>query len=463
MLGAGLRSVLGPTSTMDRSPQRPEHVDVIDSYRSAIALSPNKEIRQFYIDAIEALGGESSENWNETASCSSLALRGDDIFSSLSTSSDACDGRGNQGYNQGCISIRNSDGDAEDATNTVSFADEWDGQDESKTENRANVGGKPTGVPSVVERLSHIKEFLATVNEAERNDLLQQILAGLSDDDLRSVLQSMRRLPWETDKQVQTEIPDLTSQSRRKNNNDGVEGCDDAERNKDGCTIATDHLLRATRLHPGATRPLSIFIKLRGQSKGSKPKLIPVRQLKRTIAKIYEDKCAADLVDDREKNARSQMPNFVYDYHLKTYGVKSLAHKNLASLIASVFSYSDPDSKDHSGYDRRVHLFGRLAGILDPYDYQEHYCDFTIHFLPKLIGDPKAVDERMNAENPMYNAEQVATLLEDWFGRFNVPAPESVKRRVLEAGSANATNAVRKTVHRFPSSRNTQHLPYRAQ
>jgi hypothetical protein len=42
------------------------------------------------------------------------------------------------------------------------------------------------------------------------------------------------------------------------------------------------------------------------------------------------------------------------------------AAQNLANFTKSIFQHSDAAAE---GYDRRVHLFGQLSGILDPFDY----------------------------------------------------------------------------------------------
>jgi hypothetical protein len=76
-------------------------------------------------------------------------------------------------------------------------------------------------------------------------------------------------------------------------------------------------------------------------------------------------------VDDEHAHPRAQLPTYVYDFMLKTYGIKSLAMQNLANLIGSVAKHSDQAAAEFS---RRAFLFGQLSGILDPLEYHEHYA-----------------------------------------------------------------------------------------
>jgi hypothetical protein len=41
--------------------------------------------------------------------------------------------------------------------------------------------------------------------------------------------------------------------------------------------------------------------------------------------------------------------------------------QNLANFIKSIFEHSDAAAD--ADYDRRIHLFGELSGILKPFDY----------------------------------------------------------------------------------------------
>ena len=50
--------------------------------------------------------------------------------------------------------------------------------------------------------------------------------------------------------------------------------------------------------------------------------------------------------------------------------------------------FKHSDVAQEAEYDRRVRLFGELAGILRPFDYHEHHVDFTLQLLaePALIA-----------------------------------------------------------------------------
>jgi hypothetical protein len=50
----------------------------------------------------------------------------------------------------------------------------------------------------------------------------------------------------------------------------------------------------------------------------------------------YEEKVRADEVDDREGNRREPMPEFIQDFFVNQYGLKSLARKHLGKLVTAV-------------------------------------------------------------------------------------------------------------------------------
>ena len=73
----------------------------------------------------------------------------------------------------------------------------------------------------------------------------------------------------------------------------------------------------------------SVMVGLGCRQSNKKAKLVPVRTIQRTIAKVLENKVVADEIDDLASLPRPEMPVFLSDYMLKTYGVKSMAMQNL--------------------------------------------------------------------------------------------------------------------------------------
>lgn len=54
------------------------------------------------------------------------------------------------------------------------------------------------------------------------------------------------------------------------------------------------------------------------------------------IDEVYVEKIKADEVDDREKNTRASPHDFFYDFLLTRFGLKSLADKKVAEIVAAV-------------------------------------------------------------------------------------------------------------------------------
>ena len=54
------------------------------------------------------------------------------------------------------------------------------------------------------------------------------------------------------------------------------------------------------------------------------------------------------------------------DFMLNLYGIKSLAMQNLANFVQTVTKHS----AEGEDFDPRIHVFGRLSGILSPFDYR---------------------------------------------------------------------------------------------
>ena len=88
--------------------------------------------------------------------------------------------------------------------------------------------------------------------------------------------------------------------------------------------------------------------------------------LRKMISTLYEQKVIADEVDDRDGHIRAPFPEFIQEFFINHYGLKSLADKQLGKLVTGVRKHSQEGSKH---FDLRVKVFGTLSGILDPDEY----------------------------------------------------------------------------------------------
>lgn len=151
----------------------------------------------------------------------------------------------------------------------------------------------------------------------DRAALLAQ-LSAMDPADLKDLLQGMRRFPWEVDGEAQTDEVQPASVP--------------AAVQAPAADVAVVDV--AAGLAPAAPRPM---FKPAGKSlrffkasmSNKKAKVVPLRQLKRTIAKILEDKVRADEIDDMACHLRAEMPTFVSDFMLKSETCKTSNTTNI--------------------------------------------------------------------------------------------------------------------------------------
>lgn len=89
-----------------------------------------------------------------------------------------------------------------------------------------------------------------------------------------------------------------------------------------------------------------------------KPDAGSLQRTSTLISQIISDKIQADQTDDRENNRRQTLPEFVYDFFLNKYGLRSLTDEKLADFLVSVRTFAPERLK--------VHNFARLLGVIDP-------------------------------------------------------------------------------------------------
>ena len=172
---------------------------------------------------------------------------------------------------------------------------------------------------------------------------------------------------------------------------------------------------RQKKLFAPEKRALNQFIKALANKK---QKAMGFKATRMLIAKIYEAKVMADEADDMDHRPRDGFPSFLCDYMLKEYGIKSLAMQNLAKLVKAVAEYSDTA---HAHYDERIHVFGKLSGMLDPYDYRAVEVDLIMDYLLELMNrDANSVDENMNSAQPFFDTENATELLSSLFQENNM-------------------------------------------
>jgi len=79
------------------------------------------------------------------------------------------------------------------------------------------------------------------------------------------------------------------------------------------------------------------------------------KQMIELISKIYSEKLLADEVDDRARQPRQSLPEFLYDYHLELLSEPQLAEAALVNLVANVRVY------DRTSV--RIRMFSRFLNL----------------------------------------------------------------------------------------------------
>ena len=115
---------------------------------------------------------------------------------------------------------------------------------------------------------------------------------------------------------------------------------------------------------------------------------------------------------------------------LNTYGIRSLAMQNLASLVKTTKNHSDPS--DTVNYDPRVAVFGRMSGILNPYEYRTVAVNLMLDFLFHFFGRHDVIDESLNRADPTFDCTKAEELLEEQFTEFNLPMPPNLPSQMAE-------------------------------
>ena len=68
---------------------------------------------------------------------------------------------------------------------------------------------------------------------------------------------------------------------------------------------------------------------------------IPLRKVLKMIVKIWKDKEAQDVVQDRHSQPRLQMPEFLHEWHMKAYGLIEIAGPKLILFLESILVYRE--------------------------------------------------------------------------------------------------------------------------
>ncbi|EKX52151.1 hypothetical protein GUITHDRAFT_102052 [Guillardia theta CCMP2712] len=105
------------------------------------------------------------------------------------------------------------------------------------------------------------------------------------------------------------------------------------------------------------------------------------------IGQIYEAKVLIDETFDKTGKPREPLPEFLKNFLIRQYGLKSIALKNLANIAAGV--------RKEFEKALRLKIFGKITGMIDQEEYEDGLCDALMQGL-KNIFPPDQIKERMD-------------------------------------------------------------------
>ena len=95
------------------------------------------------------------------------------------------------------------------------------------------------------------------------------------------------------------------------------------------------------------------------------------------IANQLLEKMRFDELDDRDKQARTPLPNFLYEGLVRRHGLNSVAKAHVLHTVTSIFK--------EEGNNAQIATFGKLCGVLEPENYSARGCDIYLHLLRSCI------------------------------------------------------------------------------
>jgi len=123
--------------------------------------------------------------------------------------------------------------------------------------------------------------------------------------------------------------------------------------------------------------------------KGKTPQAARVEQMLQMFSNIYEGKAHADMVDDREGNTRQSFPEYMRDWMINKFGLKSIALSNLCSVVMGIQARSQ-DKEAGS----RIRVFGHLSGVI-PHDCWHEDLSNMILMAMGLLFQIEKISENM--------------------------------------------------------------------
>ena len=175
-----------------------------------------------------------------------------------------------------------------------------------------------------------------------------------------------------------------------------------------------------------------------------KLQLIPLDNLSRSIADVYQKKVKDDATSDSKGKLRCPMVKFVRNYLLRQYGMKSMAEKALRELTATVRAYS------HGGSSSlvRIRMFGEMTGMLKDLQgvakppWVNRKADFFLFILTRLARCAKEEGSKEGGAPQRSSADEKGRMMAIARARRLPPAAEQKGGGSSGGGSVTAIKEV---------------------
>jgi len=131
-------------------------------------------------------------------------------------------------------------------------------------------------------------------------------------------------------------------------------------------------------------------------------KQMPYDNVVRLIHEAYEVKILADLSDDSSGRNRQPFVDFMRDFMVRKYGLKSIAMKHVGEIYASV-------EKNHEK-SLTIRAFGHASGMLEPDTWSARVSDFMLAILMKTC---EIEGRALSTISEWLNADKEAGVSED--------------------------------------------------
>jgi len=298
----------------------------------------------------------------------------------------------------------------------------------------ATIAGQEGG-SSLIDAILH----MAMASHHASGDLSRPDGAE-NDPEMQGLLQSNGELK-ERIEQLEEELAALTK-GKGENGDASAEGGNASLSSPEGTASFRSSLTARDLDTMRKPKALAVFTINPKFFKGKPVKPQPEQQMLQLIANIYEEKAKADKVDDGVNNLRQTFPEFLRDFMINKFGLKSIALTNLQSLILGVRKGAAVKDAD-TDTALRLRCFGLISGIIAHVGWHEDLSNIVLHALGMMFRIDKIKENMDHGSNKQLAVDPMAAIdaaTDAWTKFCRGPMPLDLTDRLI--GLARATDGV---------------------